>query len=165
LTGPGEPVRLFASLMAGLNVERSLDPVKQFSVFAENRVGRLYDLIALLKEHNVHVMALTVLDTTDSAIMRMVVDDTDKAREIMVNNDFPYVECEVLVVEVPDEAHLKGVLAALLEAEINLHYIYTFLKRPGSKLALAMNVEEPDTAAQALNGRGFKVLTHRDIAR
>ncbi|MFZ9683552.1 MAG: acetolactate synthase, partial [Cephaloticoccus sp.] len=92
-------------------------------------------------------------------------DDTDKAREIMVNNDFPYVECEILVVEVPDEAHLKGVLAALLEAEINLHYIYTFLKRPGSKLALAINVEEPETAAQALNGRGFKVLTHRDIAR
>lgn len=151
--------------MAGINTTNATDPVKQFSVFAENRVGRLYDLTALLKEHNVHIMALTVLDTTDSAIMRMVVDDPDKARELMVNNDFPYVECEVLVVEVPDESHLKAVLAALLEAEINLHYVYSFLKRPGDKLALALNVEEPDTAAQALNGRGIKVLTHHDIAR
>ena len=151
--------------MAGLNTTNAVDPVKQFSVFAENRVGRLFDLTALLKEHNVHIMALTVLDTTDSAIMRLIVDDPDKARELMVNNDFPYVECEVLVVEVPNEAHLKSVLAALLEAEINLHYVYSFLKRPGDKLALALNVEEPETAAQALNGRGFKVLTHHDIAR
>jgi|UniRef100_UPI00404B5AB4 hypothetical protein len=151
--------------MAGLNTTNAVVPVKQFSVFAENRVGRLFDLTALLKEHNVHIMALTVLDTTDSAIMRMIVDDPDKARELMVNNDFPYVECEVLVVEVPNEAHLKSVLAALLEAEINLHYVYSFLKRPGDKLALALNVEEPETAAQALNGRGFKVLTHHDIAR
>jgi hypothetical protein len=151
--------------MAGLNTTNAVDPVKQFSVFAENRVGGLFDLTALLKEHNVHIMALTVLDTTDSAIMRMIVDDPDKARELMVNNDFPYVECEVLVVEVPNEAHLKSVLAALLEAEINLHYVYSFLKRPGDKLALALNVEEPETAAQALNGRGFKVLTHHDIAR
>jgi hypothetical protein len=151
--------------MAGLNTTNAVDPVKQFSVFAENRVGRLFDLTSLLKEHNVHIMALTVLDTTDSAIMRMIVDDPDKARELMVNNDFPYVECEVLAVEVPNEAHLKSVLAALLEAEINLHYVYSFLKRPGDKLALVLNVEEAETAAQALNGRGFKVLTHHDIAR
>src|SRR5436305_3862115 len=91
------------------------DPVKQFSVFAENRVGRLYDLTALLKDNNVHIMAITVLDTTDSAIVRLIVDDPDKARELMVNNDFPYTECDVLAVEVIDESQLKEVLAALLE--------------------------------------------------
>ena len=53
------------------------DPVKQFSVFAENRVGRLHDLTTLLKRGNVHVMAITVLDTTDSAIVRLIVDDPD----------------------------------------------------------------------------------------
>src|SRR5277367_1491669 len=96
-----------------------LDPVKQFSVFAENRVGRLYDLTTLLKGNNVHIMAITVLDTTDSSIIRVVVDDPDKARELMVSNDFPYGECSVLAVEIGDEAELKGVLSALLEAEIN----------------------------------------------
>lgn len=141
------------------------DPVKQFSVFAENRLGRLYDLTALLKDNNVHIMGLTVLDTTDSAIVRVIVDDPEKARELMINNDFPYVECDVLAVEVSDESELKGVLAALFEAEINLHYIYSFIKRPEGRCALAINVEDADVAAQSLAKRGYRVLTQRDISR
>ncbi len=141
------------------------DPVKQFSVFAENRVGRLHDLIAVFKAHDVHVMALTVLDTTDSAIVRFVVDDPDRARELLVNNDFPYAECDVLAIEITDESQVEGVLAALLEAEINLHYIYSFIKRPDGRAALAVSAEDSDVGAQALGTRGFRVLTQRDIAR
>jgi len=141
------------------------DPVKQFSVFAENRLGRLYDLISLLKDQNVHVMGLNVLDTTDSSIVRFVVDDPDKARELMVNNDFPYVECTVLAVEISDESQLKGVLAALFEAEINIHYVYSFIKRPAGKCAVAINAEDDDVAAQSLGTRGYRVLTQRDISR
>lgn len=141
------------------------DPVKQFSVFAENRVGRLNDLVALFKEYNVHIIAITVLDTTDSAIMRVIVDDPDKARELMVNNDFPYTECEVLAVEIGDESKLRGVLAALYIAEINVHYVYSFIKRPDNEAALVLNVEDGDVAAQALNRCGFKVLCQRDISR
>ncbi len=141
------------------------DPVKQFSVFAENRLGRLYDLTALLKGHNVHIMGITVLDTTDSAIVRVIVDDPDLARELMINNDFPYVECDVLAVEINDESQLKDVLAALFEAEINVHYIYSFIKRPEGRSALAINTEDTDVAAQSLNKRGFRVLTQNDIAR
>jgi len=143
----------------------AMDPVKQFSVFAENRVGRLYDLASLFQEHDVHIFATTVLDTTDSAIVRMIVDDPDLAREVMVNNDFPFSECTILAVEIIDESKLKGVLAALLEAEINIFYVYTFLKRPEGRAALAIKVEDPDIAAQALNRRGFKVLTQREISR
>jgi hypothetical protein len=141
------------------------DPVIQFSVFAENRVGRLHDLTALLKENLVHVMAMTVLDTTDSAIIRVIVDDVEKARELLVNNDFPYTECEVLAVEINDESELRGVLAALLEAEINVHYLYSFIKRPKGKSALAINAEDADIGAQSLNRRGYRVLTRRDISR
>jgi hypothetical protein len=141
------------------------DPVKQFSVFAENRVGRLHDLTALFKQHNVHLMALTVLDTTDSAIVRMVVDDPDKARELMVNNDFPYTEGEVLAVEITDESQLNGVLAALFEAEINVHYVYSFIKRPEGRSALAINAEDTDVAAQSLSRRGYRVLTQGEISR
>ena len=141
------------------------DPVKQFSVFAENRVGRLYDLTGLLKANDVHVMAVTVLDTTDSAIVRVIVDDPGKARELMVNNDFPYTESSILAVEITDESELQGVLTALLEAEINVHYVYSFIKRPGGRSAIAINAEDIDVAAQALNRRGFRVLTQRDIAR
>ena len=143
----------------------SNDPVKQFSVFAENRVGRLHDLTALFRQHNVHIIALTVLDTTDSAIVRVIVDDPDKAREVMVNNDFPYTEGEVLAVEVTDESELNGVLAALYEAEINVHYVYSFIKRPEGRGALAINAEDADVGAQALSKRGFRILTQSDIAR
>ena len=143
----------------------SRNPVKQFSVFTENRLGRLHDLTALLKQGNVHVMALTVLDTTDSAIVRLIVDDADQARELMINNDFPYTESEILAVEITDESELNGVLYALLEAEINIHYIYSFIKRPGGKSALAITVEDPDVAAQSINHRGFKILTQADISR
>jgi hypothetical protein len=151
--------------MADTSFSIASDPVRQFSVFAENRLGRLHELTALFKEHNVHIMAITVLDTTDSAIMRLIVDDRDKARELMVTHDFPYTECDVLAVELRDETDLRGVLAALLEAEINVHYVYSFIKRPEGRSALAVNVEDADVAAQALNRRGFKVLTQRDISR
>jgi len=143
----------------------SNDPVRQFSVFAENRVGRLHDLTALLKNFNVHIMAITVLDTTDSAIVRVIVDDPDKARELMVNNDFPYSEGEVLAVEITDESDLHGVLAALFEAEINVHYVYSFIKRPEGRSALAISAEDVDVAAQALGKRAFRVLTQGDISR
>lgn len=141
------------------------DPVKQFSVFTENRVGRLSDLTSLFKANDVHIVALTVLDFTDTTILRLVVDDNDKARELMVNNDFPYTECDVVAVEISDEADLKEVLAALLEAEINIHYVYSFIKRPEGKSALVLNIEDPDVAAQSLNHHGFKILTQSDIAR
>lgn len=148
------------------NVTQSaLDPVKQFSVFTENRVGRLSDLTSLLKSNDVHIMALTVLDFTDTTILRLVVDDNDKARELMVNNDFPYTECDVVAVEIRDEGDLREVLAALLEAEINIHYVYSFIKRPEGKSALVLNIEDQDVAAQSLNNHGFRVLTQSDIAR
>lgn len=146
-------------------IKNASDPVKQFSVFTENRVGRLSDLTSLLKTNDVHIVALTVLDFTDTTILRLVVDDNDKARELMVNNDFPYSECDVLAVEIADEADLQNVLAALLEAEINIHYVYSFIKRPEGKSALVLNIEDPDVAAQSLNNHGFKVLSQSDIAR
>jgi hypothetical protein len=151
--------------MAPARITSATDPVKQFSVFAENRVGRLYDLTALFKGNGVHVMAITVLDTTDSSILRLIVDDPDKARELMINNDFPYTETDVVAVEIADESSLRDVLAALLEAEINIHYVYSFIMRPEGKAALALNLEDSDVAAQSLNARGFKVLTQRDISR
>lgn len=143
----------------------AMDPVKQFSVFAENRVGRLYDLTQLLQSHEVHILALTVLDTTDSSIFRMVVDDPDGARELMINNDFPFTETVVSAIEFNGEHCVKHVLSALLEAEINIHYVYSFLIRPMDKPGLIISTEDIDVAAQALNNSGFRVLTQADISR
>jgi hypothetical protein len=143
----------------------STDPVKQFSVFTENRVGRLFDLTSLLAMHNVHVMAVSVLDATENAIVRLVVDDPDRTRELLAKNHFPYGESDILAVELAGEAGLKHVLAALLEAEINIHYVYAFVRRPEGRSAFAMHVEDAEIGAQALGHRGFKVLAQRDISR
>lgn len=148
-----------------MEVTSATDPVKQFSVFVENRVGRLFDLVALLVAHNVHIMALTTIDTTDSAIDRIIVDDPERAREVLAANNFSFTECDVLVVEFMGEAQLKHVLGALLAVEINIHYAYTFMMRPEGKCALVLNLEDADLAAQSLNSRGFSVLTQRDISR
>ncbi len=143
----------------------SADPVKQFSVFTENRVGRLYDLTSLLAMSNVHIIAITVLDMTDSAMVRLIVDDPDRTRELLARNEFPCSECDILAVEMTGEASLKQVLAALLEAEINIHYVYAFARRPENRSAFVLHVEDPEIGAQALGHRGFKVLTQRDISR
>jgi hypothetical protein len=148
-----------------MEVTSATDPVKQFSVFVENRVGRLFDLVALLVAHNVHIMALTTIDTTDSAIDRIIVDDPDRAREVLAGNNFSFTECEVLVVEFMGESQLKHVLGALLAVEINIHYAYTFMMRPEGKCALVLNLEDADLAGQSLNSRGFTVLSQRDISR
>ena len=144
---------------------RPLDPVQQFSVFTENRVGRLHELASVFKQGGVHIIAMTVLDTSDSAIVRIIVDDPDKARELMINNDFPYTETSVLAVEFAELPDLKGILSALLEAEINIHYLYSFIKRPEGRCAVAINVEDGEIATQALSRRGYKILMQSDIAR
>ncbi len=83
----------------------------------------------------------------------------------MAATNFAYTECAVLAVEITDESQLQGVLKALLTVEINIHYLYSFFMRPEGKSALVLSVEDNDLAASALNTRGYKVLTQRDISR
>src|SRR6266481_4496698 len=106
---------------------RSPDTVKQFSVFTANRLGRLHDLVKLLSSHEDHVLALTVLDPTDSSILRFVVDDPERARELLLEHRFPFNESEMLAVELAAATQLKDLMAAFLEAELNVNYLYSFI--------------------------------------
>jgi hypothetical protein len=141
------------------------EPVRQFSVFTENRMGRLHDLIGLFNDEGVHVLALTALDTTDAAILRLIVDDTDRGRELLVEHDFPFTESEVLVVEIDSETKLKGVLAALLQGEVNVHYAYSFITQPNGRAALALSLEDFEVAAASLAQHQFRVLYKDDLLR
>ncbi|MEM9160874.1 MAG: hypothetical protein AAGB46_17625, partial [Verrucomicrobiota bacterium] len=148
------------------SVESSFpDPVRQFSIFTENKVGRLSDLTKLFSSHNIHVQALTTLDTTDSAILRVVVDDPDQARILLETNSISYSESEILAVEIAGEHDIDNVLAALLEVEVNIHYIYSFVSRPNGRGALAASIEDMDIVTDALGRRNLKVLSQRDISR
>ncbi len=144
---------------------RRAEGVKQFSVFTANRLGRLHDLINLLSQHAVHVLALTVLDTTDSAIIRIVVSDPDKARELMLAHGFPHTECELVVVDVEAATKLNELMSVLLEAEININYMYSFIPHPHGSSLLALNMEDREMAEKALQRHQFKVLKQTDISR
>jgi hypothetical protein len=135
------------------------DPVKQFSVFTPNRLGRLYDMTRLLSSHGVHVLAMTVMDTTDSAIIRFVVDDPDQARTLLSSHSFPFTESNVLVAEVDSATKLNSLLAALLEAEVNINYLYSFIPHPHGKSLLALSMEDNDLSEQVLK------LKQTDISR
>jgi hypothetical protein len=140
------------------------DPVVQFSVFTPNRLGRLNDLIGMLGKHDVHALALMVLDTTDSAIVRLVVDDPDRARELLVSGGFPFTESRVIAVEV-NPSDLTRLMAALLEAELNINYLYSFIPHPEGKPTLALSMEDNDLAEQTLRRHQFRTLRQTDVSR
>jgi hypothetical protein len=144
---------------------RGQELVQQFSVFTANRLGRLHQLVGLLSSRNVHVLALTVLDTTDSAIIRLVVDDPDQARALMLDQGYPFTESSVIVVEVLSATELSAVMAALLQAEININYLYSFIPHPGGKSLLALSMEDDELAEQVLRRNQFRVLRQSDILR
>ena len=150
-----------AKIMTG----RHADAVVQFSVFTPNRLGRLHELVRLLSSANVHVLALTVLDTTDSAVIRVVLDDPDQGRALMQKNDFPFAESAVVAVEIDSPEDLPGLLAALLEAEINVNYLYSFIPHPREKTILALNLDDREVAEETLKRRQFAVLKQSDISR
>jgi hypothetical protein len=138
--------------------------VVQFAIFTPNRLGRLHDLIRRLATRAVHVLALTVLDSTDSAIIRMVVDDPQRARELLAREGFPFTESSLLVVEVTS-TDLAALMSVLLEAELNVHYLYSFIPHPNGKSLVGLSLEDNDVAERALREHQFRTLRQGDISR
>jgi hypothetical protein len=143
----------------------SYNPVIQFSIHADNKVGRLNELLGLLNVQDIHIMALSILDTTDSSIVRMIVDYTEKAQELLASKNFSFVATEILAVEINSEADIHKVTSALVQAEINIHYIYAFVTRPNGKSALAISLEDNDLACETLKRHQLKVIGQSDITR
>ena len=141
------------------------ETIEQFSIFADNKVGRLNELIRLLSFHTIQVVALTTQDTTDSTIIRIIVNYPNDARKLLKENGYSFSSSEMVAVEIDDASMLRKVLYALVEAELNIHYIYPFIFRPHGKSALAMHIEDIDIAKNTLETHHLKVLNQSDIAR
>jgi hypothetical protein len=142
------------------------EEVKQFSVFLENKVGRLLDIVKMFDQARIHVVALSILDTSDAAIVRLVTDDPDRARTLFQEHGLAFTEVPVVVVELSSSAaDLKAVLTALLQAECNIHSAYSLLTRPRGKAALALHVEDGEVACSVLQANQFRLLSQRDISR
>jgi hypothetical protein len=141
------------------------EAVVQFSVFTPNRLGRLNELVKLFGSHNVHVLALTVLDTTDSSIIRAVLDDPDEARDLLQTHGFSFTESHLVVVEVTSPDELNRLIAALLEAELNINYLYSFIPHPNGKSIVGLSMEDNEMAEQVLKSHQFPVLKQPDVSR
>ncbi len=141
-------------------------PVVQFSIFLQNKVGSLLDVVRMLNEHSVHVLALSVQDSADAAIVRTVVSDPERVRELFTMQEVAFSTCELVVVELREGAsELTKMLSALLMAEVNIHGSYPLLTRPRGNPALAVHVEDEDCASAVLRSHGFRLLSQADISR
>src|ERR1700730_7301475 len=140
--------------------------VKQFSVFLANKVGAMLEIVKLLNAHQTHIVAMSVSESTDSAIARIIVSDPEGVELLFREHNIAYGMCEVVVVEMREVAtQLAKLFAALFMAEVNVHFTYPLLTRPRGMAALALHVDDNECASSVLMGAGFKLLSQADISR
>ncbi|MFH0981608.1 MAG: acetolactate synthase [Planctomycetota bacterium] len=140
--------------------------VRQFSVFMENRVGSLLRLTKAFESTDLHILALSVLDSVDCSIIRMIVDHPDEAYLVLDQARFPICESELAVVSLPEgKRALLDVLTALMAGEVNVHYTYPLLVQPLGRPALAIAADNVDTAVRVLTEKNLRVLDHSDLMR
>ena len=140
--------------------------VKQFSVFLLNKVGILAEIVKLLHDRKIHVLALAIQDSADCAIVRIIVSDPELTQELFELHDVPFSASNILVVELKEGAsELAKLLSVLLMAEVNIHGSYGLLPRPTGNTAIALHVEDNDCAVAVLTAHGFKILSQTDISR
>ena len=140
--------------------------VKQFSIFLPNKVGAMMEVVKLLRSHDTHVVALSISESTDSAIARIMVSDPEMVEQLFRKHNVPYGVCSMVVVELREVAtQLAKLLAALLMAEVNVHFTYPLLTHPRGFAALALHVDDTDCAASVLQGEGFQLLSQAEISR
>ena len=138
--------------------------VRQQSVFVENRVGQLLRLTQLFGRTDIRILAVSVVYSVDCAICRMILDDPDKASDILTGAGFQVSETEVMVVSLPHgKRALLHTWAALLGAEINIHYTYALLIRPKGSAAIAVVPEDIEAAVRILREQKFDLLDQQDL--
>lgn len=141
------------------------EPVRQFVIYAENKVGWLNDFIEMLRMEGIHVMAISVLDTTDSAVIRLVPNYPKETARLLKSRSISFMERNILAVEIEGEDSLQMITQSLLHAEINIHYVYPFLYQPNNKPVLALAMEDEDIGEEALTKHRLRILMQDDFAR
>lgn len=143
---------------------RDWPSVRQFNVFLENRLGALLDVVRRFETTDCHIVALTIVDSADCAIIRMVLSDPERALEIFQQARLPVTESDLLVVKLPEGPQpLLKICKALLMAEVDVHYAYTLLVGVENSAALALHVADHEAAVNTLNRQGFTLYTENDL--
>lgn len=145
---------------------REWPSVRQFNVFLANRMGALLDLVRRFETTDVRLVALTVVENADCAIIRLVPSHSERAYEILTAAKLPFTESDLLVVKLPDnDQPLVTICKAMLAAEIDIHYAYPLLIGVGplGNTAIALHVEDHETAVNTLTTLGFTIFTENDL--
>jgi hypothetical protein len=143
---------------------RDWPSVRQFNVFVENKIGALMNVVRRFESTDIRIISLTVVDSADCAIVRIVLSDPERALEIFQQANLPITESDLLVVQLPDSPQpLLDICKALLVAELNIHYAYPLLIGPMGKAAVAMHVDDHEAAATTLSNYGFTLFTEGDL--
>lgn len=143
---------------------RDWPSVRQFNVFVANRVGALVNVFRCFENTDVRILSMTILDTADVAIIRLVLSHPERAVEILEQAKLMYTESDLLVVQLPEGRQpLLQICKALLAAELNLHYAYPLLVGPAGLPALALYVDNHEQAVQTLEAQVFAVFTENDL--
>ncbi len=137
--------------------------VVQFSVFLENRCGKLLELVKIFDNQHTEIAALNVLDSADHAVVRLVTSRSDLTRRLLQRHKLAFSECDVVIVELRSGQALSNICATLLAAEVNIHYIYPLVVRPHGLPAFALNTDDQVLASQILRRRLFHVLAENDL--
>jgi hypothetical protein len=133
--------------------------VEQISIFIENKSGRLAEVSSILGDAGVNIRALSLADTSDFGILRLIVNDREKAITALKGRGFTVSKTEVVAVEVPDQpGGLASILHVLDTAAINVEYMYAFVERCGANAVIIFRFDETEKAIASLTGKGFNIL-------
>ena len=138
--------------------------VKQISIFLENKSGRLAKVTKVLGENGINIRALSIADTTDFGILRLIVNDPDKAYKVLKEAGFTLGTTDVIAVEVPDvPGGLYQTLQILERAGINIEYLYAFMSVPSHGALVIFRVEDSNAAMQFLEAHKIRVLDGAEV--
>jgi len=138
--------------------------VKQISVFLENKIGRLAEITELLGQNNINIRALAIADTTEFGILRLIVDDPQRAQDVLEKKGLAAKQTDVIVVKVADKpGGLARSLKILKESALNVEYLYAFVKQSGENALVVFRVEKTDEALKVLQQSGVEILKPEEI--
>ena len=138
--------------------------VKQLEIFLENKSGRLAEISHALAENAINIRALSLADTADFGILRLVVNDTTKAQQVLRENGFTVNLTEVLAVEVPDKpGALDCILQMTAKAGLNVEYMYAFTKKSGKSGMLLFRFDNQDAAVAVFQKAGCRLLSDDEV--
>ena len=136
----------------------------QLSIFLENKRGRLFDVCTFLGQHDINIRALTVAESDDFGVLRLVVKDPHATAKILKDGGFVVHETEVVAIEVDDKpGGLARVLGAISKHNINVEYMYGFVEPSSTKAMMVFRFDDPHKAAQALKAGHIKVVGREDL--